>query len=124
MVDLLAATSVLALLVAGGCTIIAAVLGRLRLAIVFAATGFGGFAILFGAIVALIIPTVEERIGFLGAIAAFVGLATMSIPYLVIVLSKTEPTWADPLMRAGKLLAVGGLGGMAIFDLTSLQRPG
>jgi hypothetical protein len=124
MVDLLAATSVLALLVGGGCAVIAAVLGRLRLAIVFAATGLGGSAILFVAIVALIIPTVEERIGFLGAIAAFVGLATMSIPFLVIMLSKTEPTWADPLMRAGKLLAITGLAGLAIFGVTSLQRPG
>jgi uncharacterized membrane protein len=125
MVDVLAAITALALLGGGGSALIAAVLGRPRLAVVLGAAGLIASAIAFVLIVVLIIPTVERRIGFLGAITAFVGLATMYVPFQVRVLSKTEPKWTDPLMNAGRILALVGLAGLAIFGVTSLQqRPG
>lgn len=125
MVDLFAAITAVALLGGGGSAVVAAVLGRPRLAVALAASGLAGSAVAFVLIVVQIIPTVERRIGFLGAITAFVGLATMFVPFQVIVLSRTEPKWADPLVKAGRILTLVGLAGLAIFGVTSLQqRPG
>jgi hypothetical protein len=125
MVDLLGAITALALLGGGGTAIVAAVLRRFRLAVGIALAGLVVSGIAFVLLVVLIIPTVDRRIGFLGAIAAFVGLATMVVPFLVTVLSRTEATWVDPVEKVGAVMTILGLAGIAIFGMTVLQqRPG
>ena len=122
MVDLLAAIVAVALLGGAVSAIVAAVGRRFRLAITLGAAGLGGAAIAFVLLVAAIFPTVERRVGFLGAIAAFAGLAMLSVPFLVTVLSKKEPRWAGPLTSAGRVLAVVGLAGVVIYGVTSLRH--
>jgi hypothetical protein len=109
MQELLAAIVVLAGFAGGVSAIVAAVVGRHRLAVRLAVGSAAAVAIAFILGVFLRIPA-DERVLFLGALAVSVGLPTMGVPGVLIMMCQASaPGWTDKVLRTGGVLCAVGV---------------